>query len=33
MCIVSHSYGWKGGGRDGGGDWYACRTRPGGVGG
>ena len=28
MCVVSHGYGSFGGGRDGGGGWYACRTKP-----
>ena len=32
MCVVSHDYGGLGGGRDGGGVWYACRTKSGGVG-
>ena len=27
MCVVSHGYGWLGGGRDG---WYTCGTKPGG---
>ena len=30
MGAVSHSYGWFGEGRDGGGGWQACRTKPGG---
>ena len=30
MCVVSRSCG---GGRDGGGGWYACGAKPGGVGG
>ena len=32
MVAISHSYGWLGGGRDGGGGWYVCRTKPGGIG-
>ena len=31
MGVISHSYGWLGGGRDGGGDWYAFFIRPGGL--
>ena len=30
MAVVSHGYGWLGEGRDVGGQWYACRTKPGG---
>ena len=26
MCVVCHGYGGLGGGRDGGGGWYACET-------
>ena len=26
MCVVSYGYGGLGGGRDGGGGWYACGT-------
>ena len=32
MCVVGHGYGGLGGGMDGGGGWYACRTKPRGVG-
>ena len=28
MSVVSHGYGVLGGVRDGGGEWYACRTKP-----
>ena len=31
MCVVSHGYGGLGGGMDGGGGWYACRTMPRGL--
>ena len=31
MCVVSNGYGGFGGGRDGGGRWYACRTKPRGL--
>ena len=31
LCVVSHGYGGLGGGRDGGGGWYACRTKPRGL--
>ena len=31
MCVDSHGYGGLGGGRAGGGGWYACGTKPGGV--
>ena len=27
-CVVSHGYGGLGGGRDGGGGWYVCDTKP-----
>ena len=27
MCVVSHGHGGLGGGRDGGGGWYACGTK------
>ena len=30
MCVVSRGYGGLGGGRDGGGGWYACGTTSGG---
>ena len=30
MCVVSHGYDALSGGRDEGGGWYACRTKPGG---
>ena len=29
MCVVGHGYGGLGGGRDKGGGWYACVTKPG----
>ena len=32
MCVISHSYGWLDGCRNGGGYWYACVTKPGWVG-
>ena len=28
MVVIIHGYGWFGGGRDGGGGWYACGTKP-----
>ena len=28
MCVVSRGCGGLGGGRDGGGDWYAWETKP-----
>ena len=31
MCVVSDGYGGLGGGRDGDGGWYACRTKSGGL--
>ena len=31
MCVIGHGYGGLGGGRDGGGGWYACKTKPGGL--
>ena len=31
MCVVSDSYGRLGGGRDGGGGWHACGTKPRGL--
>ena len=31
MCVISHEYGGLGGGRDGGGGWYACGTKPRGL--
>ena len=31
MCVVGHGYGGLGGGRDGGGGWYACGTKTGWV--
>ena len=31
VCVVSHGYGGLGGGRDGGGGWYSCGTKPGGL--
>ena len=30
-CVVSHGNGGLGEGRDGGGGWYLCRTKPRGV--
>ena len=30
MCVVSNGHSWLNGGRDGGGGWYACVTKPGG---
>ena len=32
MCVVGHGKSWFGWGRDGGGRWYACGTKSGGVG-
>ena len=32
MCAVSYGYGGFGGDMDGGGGWYACSTKSGGVG-
>ena len=29
MCVVGHGYCGMTGGRDGGGGWYACGTKPG----
>ena len=29
MCVVGRGYGGLGGGMDGGGGWYACRTKRG----
>ena len=31
MCVIGHGYGEFGGGRDGGGGWYAFRAKPGGC--
>ena len=31
ICVVSHVYGGFDGGLDGGGGWYACRTKPRGL--
>ena len=31
LCVVSHGYGGFGEGRDGGGGWYACRSKPRGL--
>ena len=32
ICVISHDYGGLGGGRDGCVGWYACGTKPRGVG-
>ena len=32
MSVASHGISGLSGGRDGGGRWYECRTKPGGVG-
>ena len=31
MCVVGHCYGGLFGGMDGGGGWYACGAKPGGL--
>ena len=31
MCVASHGYGGLGAGTDGGGEWYACGTKPSGL--